>query len=147
MTPCVSAKSRNIRRAEAVWAGSIVLRPHVSSNSNAKELIEIMSHAASPRSLPTLMLVGAVLAAGTLGVFAPSVAHAGDEACTTKNFHYPTVEAACKEGGRKAAKAVMKAAVQKARPTNPDLKCTSCHEDVKDFKLKPNAVKDLKPWI
>jgi hypothetical protein len=28
-----------------------------------------------------------------------------------------------------------------------DVKCTSCHEDAKEFKLKDNAVKDLKPYI
>jgi hypothetical protein len=109
-----------------------------------------MSHTARPRSLPTLWLATAVLAGGAFGVLAPSVAHAtdGDAACTTKKFHYPAVEKACKDGGRKAAKDLMKAAVKKARDGGkPDIKCTSCHEDTKEFKLKDNAVTDLKPWI
>lgn len=101
----------------------------------------------SSRSLPTLVLLSAVLGAAAFGVASPSVARAADEACTTKKFNYPAVEKACKDGGRNAAKKVMKAAVKKAKAAGNDVKCTSCHEDTKDFKLKDNAVKDLKPWI
>jgi len=99
------------------------------------------------RSLPTTALLSAILAAAALGVGIPSVAHAGDEACTTTKFHYKQVEAACKSGGRKAAKEVMKGAVKKAKAAGKDVKCTSCHEDTKEFKLKKNAVDDLKPWL
>jgi hypothetical protein len=106
-----------------------------------------MSNTPSSRSLPTTALLSAILAAAAFGVMVPSVAHAGDEACTTKKFHYPAVEKACKEGGRKAAKEVMKGAVKKAKAAGKDVKCTSCHEDTKDFKLKDNAVNDLKPFI
>lgn len=106
-----------------------------------------MSQSRSTRSIPTLVLASAIGAAGAFGVFAPSVAHAGDEACTTKKFNYSAVEKACKEGGRKAAKEVMKGAVKKAKAAGKDVKCTSCHEDTKDFKLKDNAVNDLKPFI
>jgi hypothetical protein len=94
-----------------------------------------------------LVLTMALGAAATCGVFAPGVARAGDEACTTKKFNYPAVEKACKDGGRKAVKEVMKGAVKKAKAAGKDVKCTSCHEDTKDFKLKDNAVKDLKPFI
>jgi hypothetical protein len=106
-----------------------------------------MPHSNSSRSVPTLILATAIGAAAVLGVFAPSVARAGDEACTTKKFNYPAVEKACKEGGRKAAKEVMKGAVKKAKAAGKDVKCTSCHEDTKNFKLKDNAVDDLKPFI
>jgi cytochrome c len=99
------------------------------------------------RSLSTLVLLSAVLGAAAFGVASPSVARAADEACTTKKFNYPAVEKACKDGGRKAAKDVMKAALKKAKAAGNDVKCTSCHEDTKAFKLKDNAVKDLKPWI
>jgi hypothetical protein len=57
------------------------------------------------------------------------------------------VETACKTGGRKAVKPIMKAAVQRAKAAGTDLKCTSCHEDTEDYKTKSNAVKDMKPWI
>lgn len=70
-----------------------------------------------------------------------------DDACQTKNFHYSQVAGACKSGGRKAAKNVMKGAVAKAKAAGTDLKCTSCHEDMKDFHLKSNAVGDLKNWL
>lgn len=106
-----------------------------------------LSHGRDGRSLPTLVLLFAVLGAAAFGVVSPSVARAADEACTTKKFHYPAVEKACKDGGRKGAKEVMKGAVKKAKAAGNDVKCTSCHEDTKDFKLKDNAVHDLKPWI
>jgi hypothetical protein len=106
-----------------------------------------MSNVQRPRRFASLALVAAVAFGAGAGVLSPSVAHAGDEACTTTKFHYPAVEKACKEGGRKAAKEVMKGAVKKAKAAGTDLKCTSCHEDMKDFKLKDNAVKDMKPWI
>jgi hypothetical protein len=106
-----------------------------------------MPHNRSSRSVPSVVLIAALGAAATLGVFSPSTARAGDEACTTKKFHYAAVEKACKDGGRKAAKEVMKGAVKKAKAAGKDVKCTSCHEDTKDFKLKDNAVDDLKPFI
>lgn len=105
------------------------------------------SHPRKGCSLPTLILLSTVLGAAAFGMASPSIAHAADEACTTTKFHYPAVEKACKDGGRKAAKEVMKGAVKKAKAAGNDVKCTSCHEDTKDFKLKDNAVKDLKPWI
>jgi len=106
-----------------------------------------MPQSRSSRSVPTLVLAAALSAGATLGVLTPTIARAGDEACTTKKFHYAPVEKACKEGGRKAAKEVMKGAVKKAKAAGKDVKCTSCHEDTKDFKLKDNAVDDLKPFI
>jgi hypothetical protein len=106
-----------------------------------------MSQSRSSRSISTLVFAAALGAGALLGVLAPATARAGDEACATKKFHYPAVEKACKDGGRKAAKEVMKGAVKKAKAAGKDVKCTSCHEDTKDFKLKDNAVDDLKPFI
>jgi hypothetical protein len=87
--------------------------------------------------------------AATLGFLRPSSALAGDGdgACSATKFTYPAVEKACKDGGRKAVKEVMKAAVKKAKAAGKDVKCTSCHEDMKGYKLKDNAVADLKPYI
>jgi hypothetical protein len=108
-----------------------------------------MSH--TTRSLPTTALLSAILAAAALaGVSVPSVAHAGDEKCTTTDFKIAKVKKACADGGRKAAKELMKTAVKKAKDGgNKDVKCTSCHEDTKDFKLKDKdkAVKDLKALL
>jgi hypothetical protein len=112
-----------------------------------KEPQKTMSQLARPRNYSTFVLAASLVGSVALGVFAPGVAHAGDDACTTTKFHYPSVEKACKAGGRKGAKDVMKAAVHKAKDAGKDMKCTSCHEDTKAFKLKDNAVADLKPWI
>jgi hypothetical protein len=106
-----------------------------------------MSRTQSVPTLPTFLLISAVFGGAALSLLTPSIAHAGDDACTTTKFHYKAVEKACKDGGRKAAKEVMKGAVRKAKDAGKDLKCTSCHEDMKSFKLKDNAVGDLKPWI
>ena len=91
-------------------------------------------------------LASALTVAAAVGAFAPKSALA-DDACTTKKFNYKAVAAACKDGGRKAAKEIMKGAVKKAKAAGKDVKCTSCHEDTKDFVLKSNAVDDLKPFI
>jgi hypothetical protein len=99
------------------------------------------------RTLPTFILASVVAATGAVAALSPALAHAGDEACTTEKFHYKQVEDACKGGGRKAAKDLMKAAVKKAKAAGKDMKCTSCHESTKTFDLKDNAVEDLKPWI
>jgi len=98
---------------------------------------------------PTLALLSGMALAAALGVFSPSAAHAGDGdgACAATKFNFPAVEKACKEGGRKAAKDLMKAAVKKAKADGKDVKCTSCHQDMKGYKLKDNAVADLKPYI
>lgn len=73
--------------------------------------------------------------------------YTGDDPCETKTFHYGAVKAACHSGGRQAAKGVMKGVVKKAKEAGQDLKCTSCHEDMKSFHLKSNAVSDLKQWL
>ena len=107
-----------------------------------------MSH--TSRSLPTTALLSAILAAAALaGVSVPSVAHAGDDKCTTTDFKTAKVKKACADGGRKAAKELMKSAVKKAKEGGKDVKCTTCHEDTKEFKLKDKdkAVKDLKALI
>jgi hypothetical protein len=77
----------------------------------------------------------------------PADAVPGSDACQTKNFHYTQVANACKSGGRKAAKGVMKGAVKKAKEAGADVQCLSCHEDLKNFHLKSNAVADLKKWL
>ena len=101
------------------------------------------------RNLTTWVLASAVAGAAALATLAPATAQAGDDKCTTKKFHFKAVEKACESGGRKAAKDVMKAAVKKAKAAGKDMKCKSCHEDTKEFKLKDEkeAVEKLKPYI
>jgi hypothetical protein len=109
----------------------------------------MMQSGTARSSFSTRLLVAVALGAAAVGIFAPSVALAGGDACTTTKFHFPAVEKACKDGGRKAAKEVMKGAVKKAKDAGKDYKCTHCHEDTKEFKLKDEkeAVTDLKPFI
>ena len=103
---------------------------------------------AHPRT-PTVALLSGMALAAALGALLPSSAHAGDGdgACAATKFNFPAVEKACKDGGRKAVKTLMKASVKKAKAAGKDVKCTSCHEDLKGYKLKDNAVADLKPYI
>lgn len=99
------------------------------------------------RKFSSLVLASVMAGSASLAALSPSVARAGDDACTTKKFHYKKVEEACKSGGRKAAKEVMKAAVKKAKAAGEKIKCKDCHESMKTYELKDNAVDDLKPWI
>jgi hypothetical protein len=108
---------------------------------------------ARKRSIFNLVLFAALSIGAGAAVFHPSTAFADDDsaddakACTTTDFKYPAVKAACKEGGRKAAKKLMKAAMDKAKAAGKDWKCKHCHENMKDYKLTAEAVNDLKPFI
>jgi hypothetical protein len=99
------------------------------------------------RSISPFVLVSFMAGAGALAFVPPSVARADGEACTAKKFEFKKVEDACKKGGRDAVKELMKAAVKKAKDAGKDVKCKNCHEDLKAYDLKSNAVDDLKPWI
>ena len=101
------------------------------------------------RNLTTWVLASAVAGAAALATLTPAPAMAGGDDCTTKKFAFKAVEKACKSGGRKAAKDLMKAAVKKAKADGKDMKCKTCHEDTKTFELKDakEAVENLKPYI
>ena len=73
--------------------------------------------------------------------------YAGADACTTKDFGVDAIRDACAKGGRPAAKEFMESIVKKARAAGTQLKCTSCHSDMKTFDRKPTAIDDLKKWI
>ena len=108
---------------------------------------------ARKRSAFNYILFAALSLGAAAAVFTPSTAHAGDDegdasgACTAKKFHYPAVEKACKAGGRKEVKKLMKTAIKKAKADGKKWKCKSCHEDLKKYDLTDDAVKDLKPYI
>lgn len=76
-----------------------------------------------------------------------AAAYTGDDPCTHKTLHMAQVREACRTGGRPAAKTLMKNMVKKAKETNPDIKCSSCHVDMKSFDLKDNALTDLKKLL
>lgn len=78
---------------------------------------------------------------------APSDAYAGPDPCQAKTFHYPAIGSACKKGGRKAVRDIMRGVVKKAKAAGQDVQCTSCHQDTSSFLLKPNAVSDIKQWF
>jgi len=68
--------------------------------------------------------------------------------CISKSFKFKQVEAACKEGGQKAAKKLMKAIVKKAKKAGDDnaSSCLNCHDDLKTFKRTKDAAAWLKPY-
>lgn len=103
---------------------------------------------------PFTYILFAALSLGAAGaVLHPAPAYADDDegddsgACTAKKFNYPAVEKACKAGGRKEVKKLMKEAIKKAKADGKKWKCKSCHNDLKKYDLTDDAVKDLKPYI
>ena len=68
--------------------------------------------------------------------------------CLSKSFTYKKVEEACKAGGQKAAKKLMKSFVKKAKAAGDEnaSNCLNCHEDFKTFKRTAKAVEWLKPY-
>lgn len=98
------------------------------------------------RRLLTAFAFCAIFAAG-LGA---GTAQAGDDEvkpCTAKKFEFAKVEAACKKGGVKEAKKIMKVAVKKMKADGKDVNCKSCHNDLKKYDLKDNANADLKGYL
>jgi hypothetical protein len=71
----------------------------------------------------------------------------GANACKAARFSIPRVKEACENGGRVAAKAVMKEAVNKALAAGSSLKCGDCHAEQKEYTLKKNAVAELEKWL
>lgn len=73
--------------------------------------------------------------------------------CTAKKFTFPTVEQACKQGGREKVKVIMQAAKKKANDEGIKINdkrvgCKSCHVDQdKEYKLTDNAVEDLRKLL
>jgi hypothetical protein len=78
---------------------------------------------------------------------AAASAYTGPNPCTTAHFQVPRVEEACANGGRSAAKGVMKDAIGKALAPGASLKCATCHAEQQNFTLKKDAVAELKKWL
>ncbi len=67
--------------------------------------------------------------------------------CIATKFSTKEVEKACKEGGQKAAKKLMKKVVKAAKAKGEKMNCKSCHSDLKTFKLKDGASAQLKKLL
>ncbi|MEM9457015.1 MAG: hypothetical protein AAGF11_22750 [Myxococcota bacterium] len=68
--------------------------------------------------------------------------------CVAKSFKLSKVEAACRDGGQAAAKALMKKAVKKAKAAGESMTCKSCHSSLKTFDLAgEDPVGSLKKWL
>jgi len=106
------------------------------------------THRTLARWIPVAAITTALIATAIgLG----TTAHAeGDDApppCAATSFKVAKVEAACKSGGQKAAKTLMKATVKKAKAAGETMNCKTCHKSLKTFELTDNAVTDLEKWI
>lgn len=103
---------------------------------------------ASSKSLLRPLTAFAFAGVFGLGLAVSSVAVADDaDPCTAKKFKYDKVEKACKEGGRKAAKKLMKGVVKKAKAAGEDVNCKTCHKSLKSFDLTDGAEKKLAKWL
>lgn len=89
---------------------------------------------------PMVALFAGGLAVGAVNADEP-------KPCVAKSFETKQVEAACKKGGQKAAKDMMKAVVKKAKAAGETMKCDTCHKDLKAYDLKDGALADLKKWL
>lgn len=92
-----------------------------------------------------IALAGMLFAFGA--AIAPTEADAAGSACTSKKFNFKQVEAACKEGGRKAAKKLMKKVVKQSKKAGDKKTCLDCHKDLKSFANTKNAVADMKKYL
>jgi hypothetical protein len=94
------------------------------------------------KTLAALSLAAGLALSLTYGFSAPSQADAwAGKPCARSAFKTDLVKQACKDGGQTAAKKAMKDFVKKAKKTEPDLACDSCHTKVGgDFPLTKDGV-------
>ena len=94
------------------------------------------------------LLITSLALALCAGLGAGSVQADDLKPCTAKTFKVKQVEAACRSGGLAAAKKMMKAATKKAKAAGEDMKCKTCHTELKTFALTgPDTVASLKKWL
>lgn len=91
-----------------------------------------------PVSFVLAALVGSGLALGNASAEDP-------KPCVKATL--PQVKAACDRGGQAEAKKMMKGIVDKAKAAGKEIKCLSCHKDLKAFELTPNGMADLKALL
>jgi hypothetical protein len=91
-----------------------------------------------PVSLVFAALVGSGLALGSASAEDP-------KPCVKPTL--PQVKAACDKGGQAEAKKMMKGIVDKGKAAGKEIKCLSCHKDLKAFEQTANAMADLKALL
>ncbi len=106
-----------------------------------------MTHPLQSRSLLVVLSVAAFA-----GLASPLPARATEEPpavtpCAAKSFKFDKVKAACTEGGRSAAKKLMKGVVKKAKAAGGDVNCKTCHTSLKTFALTKDAHTKLGKWL
>lgn len=107
-----------------------------------------MNSAHAPRfGLLTAFLVGAAVAGMSFGAIADEKPEDAAKPCVSKKFATAQVEKACKDGGQAAAKKMMKDLVKKAKANGEEIKCKSCHVNLKDYKLTDDGLEKLKKLL
>lgn len=91
-------------------------------------------------------LISRIAALGALLV-AVSTVRAGDNDCTIATKDDNQVSAACKAGGIKRAKAVMKAMTKVAKQKAMKVDCDSCHKNDTDYALTSDAKEQFKKML
>ncbi len=92
----------------------------------------------------------AIFAAGLVASSANAEEGDAPKPCVAKTFKIKKVENACKTGGSKVVKAMMKKAKKKAEAAGEGegMKCKDCHVDLKAYKLKgDDPVGKIKKWL
>ena len=98
------------------------------------------------RRFATLATLTLSLALGSAVLLRAGSAAAGDEKCTIAVKGDSLPAQACAKGGRKQAKAVMKAMVAGAKKKGVNYTCDGCHKDptTNSFELTKDAVENYK---
>jgi hypothetical protein len=85
-----------------------------------------------------------LIAAFVVGLSA-GVARAGDDGkCTIATKGETPTAKACAQGGRAAAKKLMKKMVEDAKKKKEKFTCDGCHKDLDNYELTKNANDDYK---
>ena len=83
------------------------------------------------------------IAAVLFGLSASGVARADGKCTIAIKGDTPTAKA-CAQGGRDAAKKLMKEMVKQAKAKNEKFTCDGCHKDLDNYALTANANDDYK---
>ena len=88
------------------------------------------------------------LSLGAFGLFAAQTVRAAGGDCTlVKAGNTNAVVDACKKGGIKEAKKVMKAMVATAKKNGKKMECDTCHKNEDDWKLTADAEKKFEDLL
>lgn len=94
--------------------------------------------------IPLTLVLGAAFVAGLS--FSSAQAEP-PKPCINANSEFAPVKAACAKGGQDEVKKLMKRTFDKQKAEGNEIKCNACHENLKDYKLKPNGKADLKKYL